>query len=487
MIFTALANAVQHDRTLVNFLSDNVSPATGIPLSFWIPPNYWVDVKSDPENETQTIERILATYGLNLYDGACWQIALGLADSERFFESRLNPYTRELLRGKIGDMYIRATNFTTFTFGVTQPHPYNGKYPFFYRMVSDNFWNKDPMTGSMQPWMDWKPVLGENAWLTLIGPLLSYNLYTEKTGKPLDYYQDEVQLAVKSLDVYLAMQSPLGGVYYAPKGTWKVPIPTEMACENNVSLYAGLQILRAILVKLGDPENRIPDIDKLLLGIETFLRDHAFDKQNRIFFQGGYIDSKGAFVPNPVFPLDVQTWGLSLFGQQVDSWYGEGTSYKMWEISKKRSGTFNSEGNVVGVGYTDGNDIISVEWTLGAINMCRILAKQYEGTNPEFTASLLKDARTMREGMNDLRYDIDSTHSAFKYADKRYFIPFGWYANPIPSTASTSWMLMVDANYNPFHISGEYIQPAAISPTKIASEKNLLNQVTEKLVQSDSI
>lgn len=38
----------------------------------------------------------------------------------------------------------------------------------------------------------------------------------------------------------------------------------------------------------------------------------------------------------------------------------------------------------------------------------------------------------------------------YLYASKRYFIPFGWYANPIPSTCATAWMLMVANAYNPF-------------------------------------
>lgn len=45
---------------------------------------------------------------------------------------------------------------------------------------------------------------------------------------------------------------------------------------------------------------------------------------------------------------------------------------------------------------------------------------------------------------------------AFIYASKRYFIPFGWYSNPLPSTTSISWSLMLHYNYNPFNPDGTY-------------------------------
>lgn len=41
-------------------------------------------------------------------------------------------------------------------------------------------------------------------------------------------------------------------------------------------------------------------------------------------------------------------------------------------------------------------------------------------------------------------------HLGYLYASKRYFIPFGWYTNPIQSMASTTWVLMPDYNFNPF-------------------------------------
>jgi hypothetical protein len=33
-------------------------------------------------------------------------------------------------------------------------------------------------------------------------------------------------------------------------------------------------------------------------------------------------------------------------------------------------------------------------------------------------------------------------------------IPFGWVANPLPSTCATVWALLLDARYDPFGFGG---------------------------------
>jgi len=43
------------------------------------------------------------------------------------------------------------------------------------------------------------------------------------------------------------------------------------------------------------------------------------------------------------------------------------------------------------------------------------------------------------------------------YASKRYWIPFGWWANRLLSTASTSWTVLLESNYNPFFLGGAYL------------------------------
>ena len=81
--------------------------------------------------------------------------------------------------------------------------------------------------------------------------------------------------------------------------------------------------------------------------------------------------------------------------------------------------------------------------------------------------ALLEDEQTMLVAMAKLRSDNyasenfngkpDRYNQLFTlstkpclYASRRYLIPFGWYANPIPSTCATAWMIMVANHYNPF-------------------------------------
>ena len=77
----------------------------------------------------------------------------------------------------------------------------------------------------------------------------------------------------------------------------------------------------------------------------------------------------------------------------------------------------------------------------------------------------------MLQGLQTLRFDryvdtafpgkppkykdlIGQPSKPYLYASKRYKIPFGWYANPLPSTASTGWVIMVADKYDPFVYGG---------------------------------
>jgi hypothetical protein len=64
----------------VAFLRSVRHEASGLPRSYRVVPDtYWAQVHSDPSDITNQAERILAEYGTNLYDAACWQIAMALA------------------------------------------------------------------------------------------------------------------------------------------------------------------------------------------------------------------------------------------------------------------------------------------------------------------------------------------------------------------------------------------------------------------------
>jgi len=42
----------------------------------------------------------------------------------------------------------------------------------------------------------------------------------------------------------------------------------------------------------------------------------------------------------------------------------------------------------------------------------------------------------------------------YMYANKRYFIPWGWYSNAVGSLCSTSWSIFNKYEFNPFILGG---------------------------------
>jgi hypothetical protein len=116
--------------------------------------------------------------------------------------------------------------------------------------------------------------------------------------------------------------------------------------------------------------------------------------------------------------------------------------------------------------------ILSVEWTAGAITMVRALIAHYQtknaspahdevrrwiepsagGTHHAGGHGKAADRHLRKAGFNwktDNTTNCSSSTKPYLYASKRYLIPFGWYANPIPSTCATAWMIMVANSYNP--------------------------------------
>lgn len=204
----------------------------------------------------------------------------------------------------------------------------------------------------------------------------------------------------------------------------------------------------------------------------------------------------------------------------IDKTHGFGAAYHLWDNIKKwkHGGAYQVNSELWGVGYSnidrdsnqvvpipnDHQGILSAEWTFGAITMVRTLIVQYgavanspnesedhRNQAKQFIAQLQKDHEEMIRHIPSLRTDnyprektfaavrpnnyapqnlgnvesghylfnIPSTKLGYLYASKRYLIPFllsPWYANPVPSMASTTWSIMVQYNFNPFSPNGDY-------------------------------
>jgi hypothetical protein len=229
-------------------------------------------------------------------------------------------------------------------------------------------------------------------------------------------------------------------------------------------------------------------------GLLSFFRDAAW--HNGGFVQGGLADDPAQtreWVPTTTpLAVDVQTWGIAALGaKEIDGWFGFGASYAMWQRLKGWGG-YGVGQQLWGVGFSDqdGNGIepsgtyrqgvLSGEWTAGAITAVRNMISLYGAeprTSPrhdvasKHVARLKQDEAAMLKALAALRIDryavtdfpekpidyaelISSKTKPYLYASRRYRIPFGWYANPLPSTASTAWVVMLAYGYDPFGIGG---------------------------------
>jgi len=269
---------------------------------------------------------------------------------------------------------------------------------------------------------------------------------------------------------------------------------TNVSNENNFSAYAALTMLYEILVNktvgTSDPVlvQAKADISTLLTGLEGWFAKFILSapyEGYKVVYQGGHVSFAAQFEPAPInqtggFAVDCQTWGMTVLGQKkVDGWFGAETSYNIWQATKKFAGYYNAANQLGGVGYTivDGTEtnlIWSAEWTWGAINACEKLAYEYGlAGRADLAASLTADAQSMVAQVTKPMVRCDNgawcggglvqEDGSYLYANSRFFIPWGWYANPIGATCSTAWAVMYQNKFNPFILGGGNVSPISLN------------------------
>jgi len=350
-------------------------------------------------------------------------------------------------------------------------------------------------------WNDWKPITGENAWACLIGPIQTLaiktggNLTNTTCGSPQnplvcdfqtwDTTPSQVQLAISVLPAMEALLTQLGALFHCPSGA-KIypPDPDEgnnVSNENNFSTYAGLKMLQAVLKNYssGSTDQYITyaqtTTDKLVKALDGWFENYLLSAAgelpdgDRLVYQGGHIYGTKY---NPVklttvggVAVDCQTWGMTVMGApRMDALYGNGTAYNVWQATKKTAGYYRN-GKIAGVGYTSQingssiapqNSIWSAEWTFGAINMAQVLAGQYRDAGDlDKYDSLMADADSMLQAVTQQwPSGLQFSDGSYVYANQRFFIPWGWFSNPIGSLCSTAWSIMQEQNFNPFEFGG---------------------------------
>lgn len=171
------------------------------------------------------------------------------------------------------------------------------------------------------------------------------------------------------------------------------------------------------------------------------------------------------YVDPQAFAVDCQTWAVGALGQEfIDTAFGDGTAYRMWQATKLIAGYYDEKGVLGGVGYTNHtigvnrpHDVWSAEWTFGAIMMVRELSVAYAKSHPDWAADLTKDMNLMETALTKPFSKggmINDDNDGYMYANQRFFIPWGWYANAISSLCSTSWAVMNEVKFNPFVLGG---------------------------------
>jgi len=203
----------------------------------------------------------------------------------------------------------------------------------------------------------------------------------------------------------------------------------------------------------------LADINMLINSITLYVKD-SYDSQFGFFRQGGSFANTNEFVWSNVFAVDCQTWVMSAISPLlIDQWFGFGASLNIWKTTKRIGGYKyqNETGLCEGLGFTDNKDdqVFSGEWTLGASNMLRIFSRLYNDPSLKVEADLLLNNVVNQLTQTDTIDGVDV--KGIVYANRRYWIPFGWWANKVLSTASTGWTVLLESNYNPLHLGGEYI------------------------------
>lgn len=488
------------------------------------------------------LERTDMKYGADIYDAATWQIALALAAKNNYLDAQKAKTLIDNQLQAIVDESNRATS-TAFKYGysksITDP-----ALAFTFRMIATNFINKDPFADgkykdsvtwdydpdemakndpehhdadyfkAISTWSDWKPITGENAWAQLIGPLQAE--YLLNNGKVATDSPALVN-AINSLYAFSAMQAGIGAFYYAPQGSQgnQGSIPNgEISVENNFSALGGLQILKHVLQNMEQTDKvttALAQIDVMLnggttvngfktVGLLSFIYNGAYNSKTGLFYTHGTAttpSSQSDWQPdtsdNPgAMAIDINTWGTSALGvETLDKWFGDGSAMKLWQQIRTRGGYYN-DGNLWGVGYTLDNNagdnpeqIMSTEWTAGAINALQSMIAYYQQKGVD-TTQLNADLASMQRGIKNLRNDnylkagfqnatpannfvkIPAEEGmGYLYASKRFAIPFGWNANTLPSTTSNAWVLMNHFNYNPFQYGGKLTGEDYPVPAKV--------------------
>jgi hypothetical protein len=281
-------NGTTHWNGQVNFFLSQYH--SGMPHSYQVPDHYWrskeyLDVAQHPvplDSQVAIEDRVCTKFGLNLYDGATWEIALSLegqVEIPRIYERTVLYSCSTGANQNVGGLADIKADTPAFLYGASQiagnalprmpmianytnPNDGSSSMPgaFYFRMVSQTYITDDPLIGSyahafVYPnpdasgpswntagviiWNDWKPITGENVWGAMIGPLQTLYISTNGSIPKFSTYNaapHQVQLAMSIIPALVALQSPEGAIYHCPQGTGIYPADPGKGTTNYYSI-----------------------------------------------------------------------------------------------------------------------------------------------------------------------------------------------------------------------------------------------------------
>jgi hypothetical protein len=486
-----LTEFVLHSR----LYGENGSSDSRLPVSFFVEPSYWQRPGAQDRwiagTANEFRQRLTVHYGLNLYCAACRQIALGTTGREDAIRAA-DQHTQVLLNDHIGEAETLrgwSDKAGAWRYGDRQMSlDSKDGSAFFFGTICERFHLADPHTGAAcfpqqlggapLSWNFYDPFLGENAWAALLGPLQLAYLKTRGAG--VEPECDEVRLALSLVPACQAMQSPIGAVYARP-ASWGHNQERLISNETNLTLYAGLTMLRRLMLEIPELRERTAWVDGLQQGLLRYFRRYLVGEVGgELRFHACCAFFDGLFRPGIIanghparFAADVHTWGMSILGvKEIDALHGRGTCFRLWETVKHHTGFYQQaspSATLSGIGFSSGpngepvHDICSPEWTFGAINMCRVLAAEYDAPGPhhdaELASRLQDDEQSMLEGVSMFEMSPPTTFRSrsYPYVNRIADTGFGWQALPVPSLCATSWAMLIQNRFNPFRLGGDNV------------------------------
>lgn len=469
-----------------------------LPSSYFVPRTYWRQAAAEHPaihaGASGCHLRLITQFCLNLYCAACRQLALATSDREDAWRA-IDGHTRILIQEEVGET-CRLRAFSgepghwLYGDGGTRLERRTGS-AYFFGAICDRLELADPLTGETHfspelggarfRWSYYDPFLGESSWATLIAPLqVAYKKWRAGRATAGSLVSAELRLARSILPACRAMQTGIGAVYARPASGGQ-PQERLVVNEANLTLYAGLLMLRQLAAEIGDDGEQDGLVEELLQGLLSYFRTHLFGEERGerrvhtcgIFEADVFRPDTGAAGQAVPFAVDVHTWGSSILGvAEIDSRFGHGACWQLWLTVKRHAGYYkdgSTEGPISGVGYSSSpggqpvHDVCSPEWTFGAINMCRILAAEYEAPGPHRDAALAglfrADERSLLAGVATFEFSPETAFACrgYPYVNRFCDTGFTWYAIPVASLCSTAWAILIRERFNPFRLGGGYL------------------------------